>query len=75
MVLTRYQQANLKPIKPKEVETQKRRINTASTNVNEADLVKDPPLLTISRSKDSFEDDIKDDTTVKVDSLLEQLDE
>jgi hypothetical protein len=75
MVLTRYQQANLKPTKQKEAESQKRGINTATTDSNEADLVKDPPLLTISRSRDSFEDDTKDDTTVKVGSLLEQLDE
>lgn len=75
MVLTRYQQANLNPSKKTEAETQKRRISTTAADSNEADLVKDPPLLTISRSRDSFEDDTKDDTTVKVDSLLEQLDE
>lgn len=61
MVLTRYQQANLKPIEKND-------------DHNEAVLVKDPPLLTISRSSDSFDDDITE-TTFKVDSLLEQLDE
>lgn len=58
MVLTRFQQANL----------------DRNNDRHEAVLVKDPPLLTISRSCDSFEDDLSE-TTVKVDSLLEQLDE
>lgn len=61
MVLTRYQLANLKSTKE------------TSTD-HEAVMVKDPPLLTISRSRDSIEDDVSE-TTVKVDSLLEQLDE
>lgn len=77
MVLTRYQQANLKPANEKE-NKQKRRITaTTETNEhNEAVLVKDPPLLTISRSRDSFEDDTSEsDTAFKVDCLLEQLDE
>jgi hypothetical protein len=77
MVLTRYQQANLKPTNEKG-NKQKRRITaTTETNEhNEAVLVKDPPLLTISRSRDSFEDDTLElDTAFKVDCLLEQLDE
>lgn len=61
MVLTRYQQANLKTTEE-------------ASSHHEAVLVKDPPLLTISRSSDSLEDDITE-TSVKVDSLLEQLDE
>ncbi|KAG2230820.1 hypothetical protein INT48_003973 [Thamnidium elegans] len=61
MVLTRYQQANLKSTK-------------GTSTDHEAVLVIDPPLLTISRSRDSIEDDVNE-TTVKVDSLLEQLDD
>ncbi|KAG2203039.1 hypothetical protein INT47_013255 [Mucor saturninus] len=44
-------------------------------NSHEAVLVKDPPLLTISRSSDSLEEPDLSETTVKVDSLLEQLDD
>lgn len=76
MVLTRYQQANLKPNNGAK-ENRKKRIatsNSTSAEHNEAVLVKDPPLLTISRSRDSFDDDLNE-TTFKVDSLLEQLDE
>lgn len=76
MVLTRYQQANLKPTNGEEKSQRKRPVtsNDPSTEHNEAVLVKDPPLLTISRSRDSFDDDWNE-TTFKVDSLLEQLDE
>lgn len=53
------------------------RFQQANLNQNnhEAVLVKDPPLLTISRSNDSMEGSDLSETTVKVDSLLEQLDE
>lgn len=81
MVLTRYQQANLKPTTNtnEEKNPAKRRMTTSTsssttTEQHEAVLVKDPPLLTISRSRDSFDDDLNE-TTFKVDSLLEQLDE
>jgi hypothetical protein len=57
MVLTRYQHAKLQ----------------SNTDCQQQDdLVKDPPLLTISRSRDSFDDE---PSTFKVDTLLEQLDE
>lgn len=78
MVLTRYQQANLKPTSNEKENKQKKRITaTTETNEhNEAVLVKDPPLLTISRSRDTFDDDtFESDTAFKVDVLLEQLDE
>ncbi|KAK4510589.1 uncharacterized protein ATC70_005020 [Mucor velutinosus] len=78
MVLTRYQQANLKPTSDEKENKQKRRIAalTETNDHNEAVLVKDPPLLTISRSRDTFDDDSFElDTAFKVDVLLEQLDD
>lgn len=70
MVLTRFQQANLNSREKQEKSNSK---STDSTT-NEAALVQDPPLLTISRSRDSFDDDLNE-TAVKVNLFLEQLDE
>lgn len=57
MVSTRYQQRQEKS-KNKEEESM---------------LVEDPPLLTISRSKDSLEE--QNEVAVRLDAFLEQLDE
>lgn len=77
MVLTRFQQAALNSRDNKKENTtteRKNNVNSSANERNEAALVQDPPLLNISRSKDSFDDDLNE-TAIKVELFLEQLDE
>ncbi|KAI8378486.1 HAD-like domain-containing protein [Blakeslea trispora] len=67
MVLTRYQQANLDSYSPP-TQNKKRKAPPVPLDSTDKVLVTDPPLLTISHSRQTLDDD-----TLRIDSLVDQL--